>query len=105
MNLKAYGSNADDSSMTDAAVVDVATQMMFITAKLCAPVLITALIVGFAISLFQSATQIQEQTLSFVPKMICVGAALVFSGNWMIHELVRFTHELFEKLPGLLGQA
>ncbi len=91
--------------MTDAAVVDLATQMMLVTAKLCAPVLLTALAVGFAISLFQSATQIQEQTLSFVPKMICVGVALVVSGNWMIHEMIRFTQELFEKLPALLGQA
>ncbi len=91
--------------MNDAAIIDVATQVMLVTAKLCAPVLVTALVVGFGISLFQSATQIQEQTLSFVPKMICVGVALIFTGNWMINELVVFTQQLFEKLPSLLGQA
>ena len=71
--------------MTDSAVIDVATQTMIIAAKLCAPILLTALAVGFAISLFQSATQIQEQTLSFVPKMISVGIAIIVSGNWMLH--------------------
>ena len=89
--------------MSDSAVIDVATQTMIITAKLCAPILLTALIVGFAISLFQSATQIQEQTLSFVPKMICVGIAIIVSGNWMLQQLMTFTRELFVKLPQLLG--
>lgn len=90
--------------MTDAAVIDVATQAMLVTAKLCAPILLTALLVGFAISLFQSATQIQEQTLSFVPKMIAVGIALIVTGNWMLHTMISFTNELFARLPGLLGQ-
>lgn len=90
--------------MSDSAVLDVATQTMIITAKLCAPILLTALLVGFAISLFQSATQIQEQTLSFVPKMICVGLAIILSGNWMLRQLIAFTTDLFAKLPSLLGQ-
>ena len=64
---------------------------------------ITALVIGFAISLFQSVTQIQEATLSFVPKAIGVGAAILFSGNWMLHEMVTFTTQLFERIPTLLG--
>lgn len=89
--------------MTDAQVIDLAVQTMLVAAKLCAPILLTALAVGLAISLFQSVTQIQEATLSFVPKMIAVGIAVVLSGNWMLHEMLGFTRELFARLPALLG--
>jgi flagellar biosynthesis protein FliQ len=89
--------------MTDTAVIGVAMQAMIIAAKLCAPILITALGVGFVISLFQSVTQIQEVTLTFVPKMIGVGIAILLSGNWMLHELTSFTLALFAQLPQLLG--
>jgi len=89
--------------MTDTQIVELGLQAMTITAKMCAPVLVTALLIGFAISLFQSVTQIQEATLSFVPKAIGVGLAILFSGNWMLHEMVSYTTQLFEKLPTLLG--
>jgi flagellar biosynthetic protein FliQ len=89
--------------MSDAAVIDIALATMLVCAKLAAPVLLTALVIGFAISLFQSVTQIQEVTLSFVPKMIGVGVAMLLCGNWMLAELVSFTRELFDRLPGLLG--
>ncbi len=85
------------------AVLDIGLQGLFIAAKLSAPILITALVVGFAISLLQSITQIQEVTLSFVPKAIAVGIALVVSGHWMISEMVAFTNALFAKIPSLLG--
>ena len=70
--------------MNPEAVLDIALEGVMITAKLAAPLLVTALVVGFAISLLQSITQIQEVTLSFVPKAIAVGVALVVCGNWMI---------------------
>ncbi|GAA2633352.1 flagellar biosynthetic protein FliQ [Paractinoplanes durhamensis] len=89
--------------MTDTMIVELGLQAMTIAAKMCAPVLLTALAVGFAISLFQSVTQIQEATLAFVPKAAGCGAALLFSGNWMLHEMVTFTQQLFEKLPMLLS--
>jgi flagellar biosynthetic protein FliQ len=89
--------------MTDTQIVELGLQAMTIAAKMCAPVLVTALLIGFAISLFQSVTQIQEATLSFVPKAIGVGAAILFSGNWMLHEMVTYTQQLFEKIPALLG--
>ena len=89
--------------MTDAQIVELALQAMTIAVKMAAPVLVTALVVGFAISLFQSVTQIQEATLSFVPKAVGCGAALLFSGNWMLHEMVTYTTQLFEKLPQLIG--
>ena len=91
--------------MTDTQIVELGLQAMTIAAKMCAPVLITALLIGFAISLFQSVTQIQEATLSFVPKAVAVGLALLFTGNWMLHEMNSFTTQLFDKIPALLGSA
>jgi flagellar biosynthetic protein FliQ len=90
--------------MSDADVTEIAMQTMIVAAKVAAPILLTALLVGFMISLFQAATQIQEQTLSFVPKMIAVAIALLVTGNWVLSELVTFTHHLFESLPRLLGK-
>ena len=89
--------------MTDAQVIDLATSAMMVAAKLSAPILLTALAIGLAISLFQSVTQIQEATLSFVPKAIGVGIVVVLTGNWMLHEMTGFTRELFARLPALLG--
>ncbi|MFD1214373.1 flagellar biosynthesis protein FliQ [Arthrobacter sp. GCM10027362] len=89
--------------MDTSAVLDIGLQGLFVAAKLSAPVLLTALVVGFAVSLVQSMTQIQEVTLSFVPKAIAVALALLVCGHWMITEMVSFTHQLFEKIPGLLG--
>lgn len=85
------------------AVLDIGLQGLLLAAKLSAPILITALVVGFAISLMQSITQIQEVTLSFVPKAVAVALALLVSGHWMISESVAFTHQMFEKIPFLLG--
>jgi flagellar biosynthesis protein FliQ len=90
--------------VSDSDVTDIAVQTMVLAAKVAAPILLTALIVGFAISLFQAATQIQEPTLSFVPKMIAVAIALLLTGNWTLSELVSFTHQLFDMLPHLLGR-
>jgi flagellar biosynthetic protein FliQ len=85
------------------AVLDIGLQGLIISAKLSAPVLITALVVGFAVSLLQSITQIQEVTLSFVPKAVAVGVALLVTGHWMISEMVSFTNQMFDKIPSLLG--
>ena len=89
--------------MSDTDVLEIALQTMMVALKLSAPILVTALVIGFAISLFQSMTQIQEFTLAFVPKLVGVGIALLLSGNWMLHTLVDFTRDLFARLPGLLG--
>ena len=86
----------------DSAVLDIALATMIVAAKLSAPVLITALVIGFAISLFQSVTQIQEVTLSFVPKALAVGVVLLVTGHWMLQTLTSFTTELFDRLPALL---
>ena len=89
--------------MNPAMVIDIGVQALIVAAKLGAPMLITALVVGFAISVFQSITQIQEVTLSFVPKAVAVAIALVISGQWMIAEIVTFTQTLFERIPQLVG--
>jgi len=88
--------------MTDTQVVQLGAQAFEISMKLGAPILLTALILGFGISLFQSVTQIQEATLSFVPKAVGVGVALLFSGNWMLHQMTTYTTNLFEQIPTLL---
>ena len=88
--------------MTDTQVVQLGVQAFEISMKLGAPILLTALILGFGISLFQSVTQIQEATLSFVPKAVGVGIALLFSGNWMLHQMTSYTTNLFEQIPTLL---
>ena len=90
--------------MSDTDVTQIAVQTMLLSAKVAAPMLLTALLVGFLISLFQAATQIQEPTLSFVPKMIAVSVALLITGNWVLSQLVSFNHQLFQMLPHLLGR-
>lgn len=89
--------------MTDASIMDIALQTMMVALKLSAPILVTALVIGFAVSLFQSMTQIQEFTLAFVPKVVGIGIALLISGNWMLHTLMSFTVELFNRIPDLLS--
>ncbi|MFL6060796.1 MAG: flagellar biosynthesis protein FliQ [Marmoricola sp.] len=89
--------------MTDTTIIQIALQTMLVALKLSAPILVTSLVIGFAISLFQSMTQIQEFTLSFVPKVIGVGIALLVCGNWMLHTLVDFTTGLFDQIPNLLS--
>lgn len=89
--------------MTEVSVQELATQLMWTGALLAAPILLTALVVGLAISLFQGLTSLQDQTLSFVPKIIAVGIALVVSAGWMVQTLLAFTRNAFEVLPGLLG--
>ena len=88
--------------MRDSTVIEIALQSIMLAAKLAAPILLTALAVGFGISLFQSVTQIQEATLSFVPKAIAIAVVIVISGNWMLHELVSFTTQLYEQIPAIL---
>ena len=89
--------------MDTTAVLDIGLDAVILAAKLAAPILITALVVGFAVSLLQSITQVQEVTLSFVPKAVAVAVALLVSGHWMISETVAFTQTIFERIPALLG--
>lgn len=89
--------------MNDTSVIQIAVKMMTITAELAAPMLITALAIGLAVSLLQSITSIQEVTLTFVPKMAGVALVIVLAGHWMINALVSFTDQLFQMVPQLVS--
>jgi flagellar biosynthetic protein FliQ len=88
--------------MDDSTVIDIAIQAMLITAKLAAPILIVSLAIGVAVSLVQSVTQVQEYTLSFVPKLAGIAVVIVVAGSWMLHQLVAFTQDLFARVPTLV---
>jgi flagellar biosynthetic protein FliQ len=89
----------------DTSIVQIAVQTMMICAKLSAPILLVTLGIGMAVSLLQSVTQIQEASLSFVPKLVGVGIVLVIGGHWMLAELVGFTVRLFDMVPRLIQAA
>lgn len=84
-------------------VVDLATDAVALGLTLSAPLLGVALAVGLAISVVQAVTSIQEQTLSFVPKLFAMAAVFLVTLSWMLQTLVRYTTELFRSLPGLVG--
>jgi flagellar biosynthetic protein FliQ len=88
--------------MSDQSVIHIAIMTMVICAKLAGPVLAVSLALGLAVSLFQSVTQIQEATLSFVPKLAGVAVVIVVAGNWMLNQLVAFTNQLFKLIPSLI---
>jgi flagellar biosynthetic protein FliQ len=88
--------------MNDSTVIDIAIQTMMITAKLAAPILIVSLAIGVAVSLVQSVTQVQEYTLTFVPKLAGIAIVIVVAGSWMLHQLVAFTQDLFARVPTLV---
>ncbi|MCU1380332.1 MAG: export protein FliQ family 3 [Acidimicrobiales bacterium] len=88
--------------MNDTTVIDIAIQAMMITAKLAAPILIVSLAIGVAVSLLQSVTQVQEYTLTFVPKLAGIAVVIVVAGSWMLHQLVAFTQDLFARVPTLV---
>ncbi|WP_337063032.1 flagellar biosynthetic protein FliQ [Kineococcus sp. G2] len=89
--------------MSDVTVIHLGMTALVLAAKLSAPMLLTALAVGFGISLFQSVTQLQEQTIAFVPKALAVGIAIVVCGKWMLHELTAFTTSLYGQIPDLVS--
>lgn len=89
--------------MTPEAVLDVGREALYLTMLLAGPLLLSALAVGLLIGVFQAATQIQEMTLSFIPKLIALVFALLISGPWMLGTLTDFTMGLFTSIPGMLG--
>lgn len=89
--------------MSPEMVMSLAYQGMKLTLLMAAPLLLTALLIGLLVSLFQAATQINEMTLSFIPKILGVFAMLIVSGAWMIQLLVNFTRELIQNIPQLVS--
>ncbi len=89
--------------MSPDTVIQIGQESLRITVLLAAPVLLTALAVGLVIGMIQAATQIQEMTLSFIPKLMGVVIALAAAGMWMLQLLADFTERLFLSIPDLIG--
>ncbi len=89
--------------MTPTTVIDIGRQALEVTLLVSAPLFIAALVTGLLISIFQAATQINEATLSFVPKLIIVFITMVVAGPWMITTLTDYMRRLYSSIPSLIG--
>ena len=89
--------------MGSQAVLTLVQQALFVTVLVSAPLLLTALVVGLVVSIFQAATQINEMTLSFIPKLLAMFAVLVLVGPWMLTTLVDYVQRLFGSIPQIVG--
>lgn len=85
------------------SIMQLGREALYLTVILAAPLLLSALGVGLLVGVFQAATQIQEQTLSFIPKLMALVVALLLAGHWMIGSWLSFARELFEQIPALIG--
>lgn len=88
--------------MTPELVLTEGGRALQLALMLAAPLLLTALAVGVLVGVFQAATQINEQTLSFIPKLLATAGVLVFTGPWMLRLLIEYTHRLFDSIPSML---
>ncbi|WP_243290234.1 flagellar biosynthesis protein FliQ [Bacillus sp. FJAT-47783] len=89
--------------MSSEMVLSIAEKAVYTTLIVCGPILLLALIVGLIVSIFQATTQIQEQTLAFVPKIIAVLVGLIVFGPWMLSVMLSYTHELLSNLHQFVG--
>jgi len=89
--------------MTPETVMEVGREAIILVLTVSAPMLLAALVTGLLISIFQAATQINEATLSFIPKLVAMFAALLILGPWMLEIIVDYMRRLFESIPQLIG--
>ncbi len=89
--------------MTADAVIDMSQQVLYLIALIASPMLLSALAIGLLIGMFQAATSINEQTLSFIPKLAVLLMSILIAGPWMLNLLVSFTRRLYINIPGLIG--
>jgi flagellar biosynthesis protein FliQ len=89
--------------MDQDVVITLATQAMSLAMKVALPLLGVGLVVGLVVSIIQAVTQVQEQTLSFIPKILAMAAVLVVGGPWMLNQLLSYTTELWTSIPNLIG--
>ncbi|MGV3581165.1 MAG: flagellar biosynthesis protein FliQ [Methylophilus sp.] len=89
--------------MTPESVMAMGSQAMQVTLIVSAPILLVVLLIGLAVSIFQAATQINEQTLTFIPKLVGVIVALMFIGPWMLTTMVDYMRTVFTSIPSLAG--
>jgi flagellar biosynthetic protein FliQ len=88
--------------MTEHTVIDIAAKTIWVAVKVATPALFATLLMGLIVSIFQAATQINEQTLSFIPKILAMTGALVIFGPWILQIMIGFTVELFKGIPGMI---
>ena len=89
--------------MSPDVVIDLSQQALYLIALITAPMLLSALAIGLLIGMFQAATSINEQTLSFIPKLMVLLLSILIAGPWMLNILLTFTRRLYLGIPGLLG--
>ena len=89
--------------MDQDTVVNLATQAMTLALKVAGPILLVGLVIGLVVSIFQAVTQIQEQSLSFIPKIVGVAVLIVVLGPWMLNQLVTYAQNLYLSIPSLIG--
>lgn len=89
--------------MTPEAVISIAEEGIWTVMLVCGPLLLLALVVGLIVSIFQATTQIQEQTLAFVPKIVAVLLGLVFFGPWMLSHMLSYANNIFSNLTRFIG--
>ena len=89
--------------MTPEYVMDLAHRMLLVTTMIAAPLLLIALIAGLVIGMLQAATQINESTLSFIPKLLLLVLTLFAAGPWILRVLIDFTHDLYASIPTVIG--
>ena len=89
--------------MTPEMVLDVGREALWVMMLLAAPLLLSALAIGLFVGMIQAATQIQEMTLTFIPKLMVLGIVLLVAGSWMLGVITDFTINLFESIPELIG--
>ena len=87
--------------MTDAQVIEIVSEAFQVAATIAGPILMAALFVGVSVSLLQTITQIQEMTLTFVPKLVAMGLIVLFSGQWMIRTLTNWVIGLWSLIPSI----
>lgn len=89
--------------MSEQMIMSVITKAMSTALLLAGPILVITLVIGLIVSVFQAATQIQEQTLTFVPKLIAIAAILLLGGSWMLNNLMAFTKEIMKIIANIKG--
>ena len=89
--------------MNQDTVINLATQAMMLALKIAGPMLLMGLIIGLLVSIFQAVTSIQEQSLSFIPKIVGVAVLIVVLGPWMLNQLISYAQNLYLSIPSLIG--
>ena len=89
--------------MTPETITSIGQEALWVTMLISAPLLLSALAIGLLVGMFQAATQINEMTMSFIPKLFVMVVALGVAGPWMLEIIVSYTHQLVERIPTLIG--